>query len=259
MTNLVQVEFHGDALWATRQDGEVFVAVKPVCEAMGIGWGGQRQRIQRDAVLSEGASMIHAPSRGGIQEALCLPLRLLNGWLFGIDEQRVKRAEVREKIVRYKRECYEVLFNHFLPRPAPEYAEPEPEVAAQDEWSRWLEVIREGRRVYGQRFARELWERDECPLPRFAGREAALRFDEDGRDPSIEPFLYELPGLVDGPVEAWVRAPKLYQWYRTWCRRGGVPVATPSKFGLDVGRSGVRKKKGYGGIVYAAADLGLSA
>ena len=44
---------------------------------------------------------------------LCLPLKFLPGWLFGINADRVK-AELREKIVRDQRECYDVLAEAFV-------------------------------------------------------------------------------------------------------------------------------------------------
>ena len=109
---MVRVEFHGDALWAREKDGRVLVAVKPICEELGINWNKQLQRIHRNAVLSEGMTMMVMPSAGGPQDTVCLPLELVNGWLFGIDDLRV-RPELRGKILRYKRECYQILFDHF--------------------------------------------------------------------------------------------------------------------------------------------------
>lgn len=44
-----------------------------------------------------------------------LKLDLLNGWLFGISETRVK-PELKEKVLNYKRRCYAVLANHFKPK-----------------------------------------------------------------------------------------------------------------------------------------------
>lgn len=38
----------------------------------------------------------------------CLPLDYLNGWLFGVSSTRVKDA-LRERVIRYQRECYQVL------------------------------------------------------------------------------------------------------------------------------------------------------
>jgi hypothetical protein len=43
---------------------------------------------------------------------LCLPLDHLNGWLFGVDVARV-RPELRERMSRYRAECFDVLARHF--------------------------------------------------------------------------------------------------------------------------------------------------
>lgn len=38
----------------------------------------------------------------------CLPLKYLNGWLFGINANRVN-PDLRDRVVRHQRECYEIL------------------------------------------------------------------------------------------------------------------------------------------------------
>jgi hypothetical protein len=43
---------------------------------------------------------------------LCLPLDLLPGWLFGIQPTRA-RPELVDKLKRYRRECFRVLWNTF--------------------------------------------------------------------------------------------------------------------------------------------------
>src|SRR5690349_21312902 len=50
--------------------------------------------------------------RGGTKEMVCLPLKYLNGWLFGVNPTRVKQ-NLREKIIRYQRNCYNVLWKAF--------------------------------------------------------------------------------------------------------------------------------------------------
>ena len=54
--------------------------------------------------------------RGGDQEAVCLKLDLINGWLFTIDTSRIKDDTVRQKVLTYQRECYRVLHDHFAGR-----------------------------------------------------------------------------------------------------------------------------------------------
>ena len=49
------------------------------------------------------------------REMVMLPIEYLNGWLFGIDPNRVK-PELKDKIIAYQRECYFVLADHFRSR-----------------------------------------------------------------------------------------------------------------------------------------------
>lgn len=113
MTNqLTSIDFHGQTLLATIQDNVVYTALKPICANIGLSWNAQFERIKRDEVLAEGVRMIRTPTKGGFQEVVCLPLTLLNGWLFGVDTNRVK-AEIRETLITYKRECYQALFDYW--------------------------------------------------------------------------------------------------------------------------------------------------
>ena len=43
---------------------------------------------------------------------VCLPLDLIPGWLFGIQTGRVKE-NIRPKLIRYRRECFRVLWDAF--------------------------------------------------------------------------------------------------------------------------------------------------
>ena len=111
-TALVSVEFHGTTLIATIIDGTPFVALKPICEALGLDRKAQQDRIKRHPVLSKGGVVTTLPSGGGDQQTLMLPLDKLNGWLFGVSVTRV-RPELRERLTQYQSECFDVLARHF--------------------------------------------------------------------------------------------------------------------------------------------------
>lgn len=117
MSKIVTVDFRSDTLFAVERDDGVYVAIKPICDTLGIDWKGQRDRIARSPVLSEGRCVMPLPSVGGTQETVCLRLDLINGWLFGIDAERV-RPECRDRVLEYQRECYRVLFEHFYGKAA---------------------------------------------------------------------------------------------------------------------------------------------
>jgi len=99
----------------------VYVPIKPICDFLGVDWDGQRQRINRDPVLSDvvmsavitTVDIDPQSRRPHSSNMLCLPLDFLNGYLFGINANRV-RSDIRERIIRYQRECYQVLATAFL-------------------------------------------------------------------------------------------------------------------------------------------------
>ncbi len=110
------ITFYDDEILALRlPNGEIHIPLRPICDAIGLNWAGQRQRIQRDPVLSQIASIIQVSregTRGGNPNMLCLPLDYINGWLFGISADRV-RPELRDRVIRYQTDCYKTLAEAF--------------------------------------------------------------------------------------------------------------------------------------------------
>jgi hypothetical protein len=149
---LTTVQFHGATLFAVTIDLVHYVALKPICEALGLNWVGQLQRTKRDAVLRKGMCVTHmveaegpvftatvdglnpvsmattdglkpvsmatVAKDGKLREMVCLRLDKLDGWLFGVNSSRVK-PELREKLNQYREECCAVLNSHFRGGPPP--------------------------------------------------------------------------------------------------------------------------------------------
>jgi hypothetical protein len=124
LTKLEQktVVFYDDEITAVLVEVEgrqkVYVPVRPICDFLGVSWSGQLRRINRDPVLSVETKRVNVTftdSRHDSmeREVVCLPLDLLNGFLFGLNPTRAK-PEVRERLVRYQRECYRILADAFL-------------------------------------------------------------------------------------------------------------------------------------------------
>lgn len=118
-TSQKTIIFYDDEITAVVIEGdeqEVYIPLRPLVDALGLAWSGQFERLQRDAVLSKitrGVRVTRTPEKGGEQEMLCLPLDYLNGWLFGVNANRVKDT-VRDKLIRYQMECYRVLAREFV-------------------------------------------------------------------------------------------------------------------------------------------------
>ncbi len=116
-----RITFRGQSIDTVIVDSELCVALNPIVEGMGLSWAGQLERIKRDTVLAEAIRVTRMPSVGGSQDASALPLKMLTGFLFGIDESRVK-DELREGVLAYKRECYDALAKYWLSGTAPRVA-----------------------------------------------------------------------------------------------------------------------------------------
>lgn len=74
--------------------------------------------------------------------------------MFTIDESRVK-DEIRDKVLAYKRECYAVLHRHFYGKHATQLVEAEEE--PQENEGVKLRMVNEGRHVFGNQAAAQLW------------------------------------------------------------------------------------------------------
>ena len=94
-------------------DGTIQVALKPIMDSIGLHADSAWKSIKNDPIL--GAK--HAVRRGLDAKnrefpMQTLPIEFVHGWLFSIDASKVS-ATARPKLIEFKKECYQVLFDHF--------------------------------------------------------------------------------------------------------------------------------------------------
>ncbi len=112
MTNPI-TKINGIDIVTVDRDGEIFVPIKPICDALGIAAAPQRDKIQADDFLAPtGTIIVSVAADAKEREMFCLPLRYVYGWLATINPGKVA-LEAREAVTRYRRECYDVLYEHF--------------------------------------------------------------------------------------------------------------------------------------------------
>ena len=107
----IKIPFKGWDLvaWINEKDGDHMIAVKPIAEAIGVDWKSQHRKIEKDPRFSCG----HMTTTGTDEKnykMLCLPVKQLNGWLYGINANKVK-PEVRQKLLNFQEECHMHLHN----------------------------------------------------------------------------------------------------------------------------------------------------
>lgn len=123
---LARVPFRGGHLLAAQVDGEVFVPLLPVCEALGLDPSSQLAKLKRKPWATVVMNTMVAGD-GKARQLAAVDLRSLPLWLATIEPSRV-RPEAREALVAYQREAAEVLFKHFL-APGAGVGRLDPEVA----------------------------------------------------------------------------------------------------------------------------------
>lgn len=95
---------------------EKYVAIKPICEAIGIDYDNQIDKINTDEILSQLTPLRGVVAADGKQRKMrVISLRYVFGWLFTINPKKVK-PELRQDIINYKKQCYDALFDTFTKR-----------------------------------------------------------------------------------------------------------------------------------------------
>jgi len=118
---LIEVPFYGDKLMAKRHKDTVQVSLKRCCENIGVSLKPQLRKL----CLKPWANVtttVTLDSAGRNFEMAMVDLPTLSGWLFTIDQMKVKDG-VREKLTRYQKEAAIALANHFFPTAKPVEAE----------------------------------------------------------------------------------------------------------------------------------------
>ena len=111
-------------------NGQVYIPVKPICDAIGVQFEAQYHRLSRHYILASTMSTMDMVAADGKQrEMVCLPLEYVYGWLFTIDANLVAEAN-RDNVKRYQLECYEILYRHFAGSLRRRVEEDEAEIAA---------------------------------------------------------------------------------------------------------------------------------
>lgn len=94
-------------MYFTEIDGSWWIAVKPICEALGLKYDHYRERLREDPILAQLPRNYGVVAADGkVRKMLCLPERYIYGWIFQLPSKS-------EALLRFKRKCYDLLYDHF--------------------------------------------------------------------------------------------------------------------------------------------------
>ena len=129
----------------SNEQGEVLIPIRPICDALGVNSNGQIEKIKSDPILgaTDKLSLSVGPD-GRQREMVCLPLQYVFGWLFTINPGNVDER-AKEAVIRYKKECYDALYNHFARARQRQLDENREEIRLLDEISRAKDMLSESK------------------------------------------------------------------------------------------------------------------
>ena len=94
--------------WANTQGSDARIAIKPICEAIGVAWPAQHDKIKRDPKFNCN-DIVMVASDGKQRSMATLPVKELNGWLFGINSKKVS-PEVADALLDFQRYCFDAIY-----------------------------------------------------------------------------------------------------------------------------------------------------
>lgn len=107
---------NGISLQVVASEREQLVAVKPVCEILGVNYTTQVEKLKAHPIFGSVIPLRGTTGADGkTYQMLCIPLQFFPGWLFSINPDNVKE-EARENLIKYQLECNKVLFDFFFSR-----------------------------------------------------------------------------------------------------------------------------------------------
>lgn len=114
-TNLVvkEVTFNNVTLIGVQKDGKIYVAVKKICDDLGLDSNNQIKKLKSHTVLSKGVVSITLPSKGGNQETYCIEHKYLANWLMAISPNKCKK-EIRGLLESFQEKASDVLYEAFF-------------------------------------------------------------------------------------------------------------------------------------------------
>lgn len=111
---LVLVDFYDQQIEAILWQDDVWISVRKICENLEIDNRSQRKKIKENPSLSDLKGDITLQHESGAKLTFCIKLEAVTLWLASISPTKIRNPIKQDRIVRYQRECMQVLTRHFF-------------------------------------------------------------------------------------------------------------------------------------------------
>lgn len=102
------IEFEGRSFpLVEADDGQFYVSVRPICDAIGVRWVGQHRKLYRGDCYR--SASFRLASLNALEPTVCIPAMRVFGWLRSFYQGRAKDPETQQNAARYFSEFVDVL------------------------------------------------------------------------------------------------------------------------------------------------------
>lgn len=102
------------SLLTSEHEGEPYIALRPLCEALGMDWKSQHARTAKNPQFHCG-DITTVDAQGRNYPMVCLPVRQVGMWLCTINARRVK-PEIRDRLIAFQEGLQVVIHEHLTGR-----------------------------------------------------------------------------------------------------------------------------------------------
>jgi hypothetical protein len=95
--------------WLNEQDGKTWIALKPVCEQLGIDWKSQHVKLRNDPRFSCG-DITMTGADGKQYQMVALQVDQVYGWLYTINPKKISHESYQE-VINFQSYCTQVIYD----------------------------------------------------------------------------------------------------------------------------------------------------
>lgn len=111
---LLPISFKDQTIFFFEIDGAYWLPIRPICNALGLDADWHIRATKKDRLFGQGVCVhttLGADKRQ--RKMVCLPEKLIYGWLCSIKITNTMKPETIVMITEYQLECYDVLHAYF--------------------------------------------------------------------------------------------------------------------------------------------------
>jgi len=112
---LFSIPLRDKEVYYVKANGENYVLIKPICDVFELDSDSHIKDLKKDEIFGPRRCehTVQLPTDSQSRRYIGLPETMIYGWLLGIKFTNTMSDDTKDYLIEYKKECYQVLYNHF--------------------------------------------------------------------------------------------------------------------------------------------------